>query len=79
MAFVSHEEKRIKSEGLPLSVKLEGEKRMGLTVSHGCFNDPYSRFNAWRFEISKAAGITLELMDGYYAREEGEPIKGSSL
>ena len=52
---------------------------MGLTVSHGCFNDPYSRFNAWRFEISKAAGITLELMDGYYAREEGEPIKWSSL
>lgn len=52
---------------------------MGLTVSHGCFNAPYSSFNALRFEIARVIGIPLEQMEGYYAKKEGEPIEWTSL
>jgi len=52
---------------------------MGLTVSHGCFNDPYSRFNLWRCAIAAAVGIPLERIEGFLSEEEGETIAWSCL
>lgn len=52
---------------------------MGLTVSHGCFDGSYSRFNWWRYEIAKAIDLPLSKMDGYFVAEEGEPLAWTSL
>ena len=52
---------------------------MGLTVSHGCFSNPYSLFHWWRCAIAAAGGIPLERMEGFMSEEEGETIAWSCL
>lgn len=42
---------------------------MGLSVSHDAFQGPYSAFHAWRIKIALAAGLYLELMEGYSGRD----------
>ncbi len=40
---------------------------MGLNISHGAWDGPYSSFNGWRQKVAHLAGYPpLELMDGYY-------------
>jgi len=40
---------------------------MGLNVSHGCWNAPYSAFMRWRTKIAEVAGLPpLSLMEGFY-------------
>ncbi len=39
---------------------------MGLDCSHNCWHGAYSAFNRWRHGLAKAAGIPLDLMDGYF-------------
>lgn len=43
---------------------------MGLSVSHGCFNGPYSSFNQWRVYLASLVGIKLHLMEGFYMPPE---------
>lgn len=45
---------------------------MGLNVSHGCWEGPYSAFMRFRMALAKEAGIPLELMDWYYPPGIGE-------
>ena len=52
---------------------------MGLTVSHGCFNAPYSSFHWWRCAIADAVGIPLEKMEGFCEPEDGDPIAWCTL
>ena len=52
---------------------------MGLTVSHGCFNAPYSTFHWWRCAIADAVSIELEKMEGFCDPKDGDPIIWSSL
>lgn len=52
---------------------------MGLDVSHGCWHGSYSAFNRWRHGIARAAGIPLDLMEGYWSHtalggQDGERI-----
>lgn len=39
---------------------------MGLDVSHGCWEGPYSAFMRFREALAKEADIPLGLMEGYY-------------
>jgi hypothetical protein len=43
---------------------------MGLDVSHDCYHGGYTSFNLWRHEVARAAGVPLELMEGYYGAAE---------
>lgn len=49
---------------------------MGLDTTHDCWHGSYSAFHRWRCGIAKAAGIPLDLMEGYWINL-GMP-KGSS-
>ena len=39
---------------------------MGLDVSHGAWNGPYSQFNQWRVWLATNSGLPLHLMEGFY-------------
>lgn len=39
---------------------------MGLDTSHDCWHGAYSAFNRWREAVAKAAGIPLQLMEGFW-------------
>ncbi len=39
---------------------------MGLDVSHGCWSGAYSSFARFRQYVAEAAGIPLDLMEGFY-------------
>lgn len=39
---------------------------MGLTVSHGCWNESCGAFNAWRHNLARAARICLPLMQHWF-------------
>jgi hypothetical protein len=43
---------------------------MGLTVSHGCWDAPYSKFMRFRRAIAAAIGVPLDIMEGFYDRPE---------
>ena len=43
---------------------------MGLDTTHGCWNGPYSAFHRFREDLAKAAGIPLDMMQGYYAPDD---------
>lgn len=52
---------------------------MGLDVSHDCWHGAYSAFHRWRHGVAKAAGIPLDLMEGYWGHlapggQDGERI-----
>lgn len=38
---------------------------MGLDTTHDCWHGAYSAFNRWRHGLAEAAGIPLDLMEGY--------------
>lgn len=38
---------------------------MGLDVSHGCWNGPYSMFMRWRIWLAEQIGLPLMLMEGF--------------
>jgi hypothetical protein len=38
---------------------------MGLTISHGCFEGPYSTFNDFRYALAEQIGISLDDYAGY--------------
>ena len=54
---------------------------MGLDTTHGCWHGAYSAFGRWRDGLAKAAGIPLQLMEGYYSNDpsdwRGPPDKTS--
>ena len=58
---------------------------MGLDTSFDCWHGAYSSFNHWRTVVAKAAGITLECMEGFgsgkWWDDDGEPgtVKWESL
>lgn len=43
---------------------------MGLDVSHDCWSGGYGSFNIFREALAKAAGIPLDMMQGYYAPDD---------
>jgi len=43
---------------------------MGLDTTHGCWHGAYSAFHRWRAGLANAAGIPLDLMEGYYDDED---------
>ena len=58
---------------------------MGLDTSHGCWHGAYSAFSRWRCGIAKAAGVPLDLMQGYWegplphAMEWAAPREGGPI
>lgn len=47
---------------------------MGLVITHGTWNGAYSAFHKWRTEIAKHLGIPLDLMEGFYVKNEHDPL-----
>jgi len=48
---------------------------MGLDISHNAWHGSYGSFMSWRKEIARLAGLPpLELMDGYYNEDSGNPL-----
>lgn len=43
---------------------------MGLDTTHDCWHGAYSAFMRWRRGIAKAAGIPLDLMEGFWSLDE---------
>lgn len=43
---------------------------MGLHVSHDCFSAGYGKFQHFRRAIAQVVGVPLEVMEGYYDRDE---------
>lgn len=43
---------------------------MGLRVSHGCFHAGYGKFQHFRRAVADVVGIPLEIMEGYFERDD---------
>jgi hypothetical protein len=53
---------------------------MGLNITYGAFDAPYSEFMKFRIEIAKRVGIPLRLMEGFYCDDiEWDVYKPSPL
>ena len=48
---------------------------MGLDTTHDCWHGAYSAFMRWRRAVARAAGIPLDLMDGFHECPMPEAMK----